>query len=73
MSTLQRAILRYSVLTAVILTAFAGRAFCQSYVLLGWNDLGMHCANKDFSRIAILPPYNNIYAQLIMKVPGQNP
>ncbi len=45
----------------------------QSYVLLGWNDLGMHCANKDFSRIAILPPYNNIYAQLVKRTPGQKP
>jgi hypothetical protein len=45
----------------------------QSYVLLGWNDLGMHCANKDFSKIAVLPPYNNIYAQLIKKNPGSSP
>jgi hypothetical protein len=45
----------------------------QSYVLVGWNDLGMHCANKDFSKIAILPPFNNIYAQLIKKTPGQIP
>jgi hypothetical protein len=45
----------------------------QSYVLIGWNDLGMHCANKDFSKIAVLPPFNNIYAQLIKKTPGQIP
>ncbi len=45
----------------------------QDYVLIGWNDLGMHCSNKNFSKIAVLPPYNNIYAQLIMKMPGQLP
>ena len=45
----------------------------QEYILIGWNDLGMHCANKDFSKIAILPPFNNINAQLIKKVPGENP
>jgi len=47
--------------------------YSQSYVLIGWNDLGMHCANKDFSKIAILPPYNNIYAQLVKNSPGQKP
>ncbi len=47
--------------------------YSQTYVLLGWNDLGMHCANKDFSKIAILPPFNNIYAQLIKNTPGQIP
>ncbi len=45
----------------------------QQYVLLGWNDLGMHCSNKDFSKIAILPPYNNVYAQLILKQTGHLP
>ncbi len=52
---------------------FIRPTFSQSYVLLGWNDLGMHCANKDFSQLAVLPPYNNIYAQLIKKVPGEPP
>ena len=45
----------------------------QSYVLIGWNDLGMHCANKDFSKLAVLPPYNNVSAQLIKKIPGAAP
>lgn len=45
----------------------------QTYVLIGWNDLGMHCANKDFSKMAVLPPYNNVYAQLILKQTGQLP
>lgn len=40
-------------------------------VLLAWNDLGMHCFNADFSKLAILPPYNNLYAQVI-KV-GEDP
>ena len=37
------------------------------YILLAWNDLGMHCANKDFSNMAVLPPYNNVNAQVIKK------
>jgi hypothetical protein len=45
----------------------------QTYVLIGWNDLGMHCSNQDFSKMAVLPPYNTVYAQLIMKTPNQLP
>lgn len=61
-----------SVLSIVILfTSITASA--QEYVLLGWNDLGMHCSNKDFSKMAVLPPYNTVTAQLIKKVPGQLP
>jgi hypothetical protein len=45
----------------------------QEYVLLGWNDLGMHCSNKNFSKVVVLPPYNNVSAQLILRSPGQPP
>ncbi len=38
----------------------------QHYVLLGWNDLGMHCYNRDFQNLAVLPPYNTLWAQLIL-------
>ena len=37
----------------------------SKYVLLGWNDLGMHCYNRDFSDLAVLPPYNNLWVQVI--------
>jgi len=33
--------------------------------LVGWNDLGMHCMDADFSIMAILPPYNTIHTQLV--------
>lgn len=35
------------------------------YIIIAWNDLGMHCSNKYFINLAILPPYNNQHAQLI--------
>lgn len=35
------------------------------YVVLAWNNLGMHCYNPDFSNLAILPPYNTLMAQVI--------
>jgi hypothetical protein len=35
------------------------------YMLTAWNDLGMHCMDgNDFSVFSILPPYNNLHAQL---------
>lgn len=37
----------------------------NSYTLLAWNDLGMHCMDGDYSVFSILPPYNNLRAQLV--------
>jgi hypothetical protein len=34
-------------------------------VVFGYNDLGMHCMNDDFSELVILPPFNNLHAQVI--------
>ncbi|HEU6448934.1 MAG TPA: PKD domain-containing protein [Verrucomicrobiae bacterium] len=34
--------------------------------LLGWNNLGIHCMDSDYSVFSILPPYNTIEAQLIV-------
>jgi len=39
----------------------------SEYVLLGWNDLGMHCYNRDFQDLAVLPPFNTLWAQVIKK------
>ena len=41
------------------------RAAEAEYVVLSWNDLGMHCYNRDFKDLAVLPPYNNLWAQVI--------
>ncbi len=37
------------------------------YKLIGWNDLGMHCMNENFSNMAVLPPYNTVWAQLVLQ------
>ena len=43
------------------------------YTLVAWNDLGMHCMDgRDFSVFSILPPYNNLNAQLIKKAGTSN-
>ncbi len=42
-----------------------------SYVVVAWNDLGMHCMDgKDYSIFSILPPYNNLHAQVIKRADG---
>jgi hypothetical protein len=40
------------------------------YALIGWNDLGMHCMSESFANIAVLPPYNTLWAQLIRRGPS---
>ncbi len=37
------------------------------YIVVAWNDLGMHCIDKDFSVFSILPPYNTINAHVIKR------
>jgi hypothetical protein len=38
-----------------------------NYVILVNNDLGMHCMNRDHSYLSVLPPYNNLQAQVIRR------
>jgi hypothetical protein len=33
--------------------------------VVGWNNLGMHCMDDDFSVFSILPPFNTLEAQVI--------
>jgi hypothetical protein len=46
-------------------SAPASKAKADQYKVLAWNDLGMHCYNRDFQDIAVLPPYNNLWAQVV--------
>ncbi len=42
-----------------------------TFTLLAWNDLGMHCVDgKDYSIFSILPPFNNLHAQLVNSTTG---
>ena len=42
-------------------------ALTASYVVLAWNDLGMHCLNPSYDTAVILPPYNTLWAQVIKR------
>ena len=41
-------------------------ALAASSAVLGWNNLGMHCMDSDYSVFSVLPPYNTIECQLIV-------
>jgi hypothetical protein len=45
--------------------AIPATAAGSNTVLLAWNDLGMHCYNRDFQDLAVLPPYNTLWAQVL--------
>ena len=36
-----------------------------THQVLAFNDLGMHCADLDYSTFVILPPFNVIHSQVI--------
>ena len=52
-------------IAVVILLAGVTANAATNYTLVGWNNLGMHCMDNDFSVFSLLPPYNTIMAQLI--------
>jgi hypothetical protein len=39
----------------------------NTHVVLAWNDLGMHCYNAEFENLAVLPPYNTLWAQVVQR------
>lgn len=49
--------------TLIILLGLAATAAAPE--LIGWNHLGMHCMDDDYSVFSILPPYNTVDCQLI--------
>ncbi len=49
----------------IALSATPTNAATDKYVVLAWNNLGMHCYNPNFRDIGVLPPYNVLWAQVI--------
>lgn len=39
----------------------------NDYVVFAWNDLGMHCLNATYNKLVILPPYNNLWVQVVKR------
>ena len=49
-----------------LLCGLALTANAATSTILGWNNLGMHCMDSDYSVFTVLPPYNTIEGQLIV-------
>jgi hypothetical protein len=56
-----------SAISEEVVAGPAAPADLGPYVLIGWNDLGMHCSNKLFADLAVLPPFNTVWATLIRR------
>ncbi len=60
---------------AIVKTAFAAVFFLTAqselfagngrWTITGWNNLGMHCMDDDYSVFSILPPFNTINVQVM--------
>lgn len=50
---------------ALGLGVFSTPAATTNWTVIGWNNLGMHCMDSDYSVFSILPPYNTINAQVV--------
>ena len=61
---MKRHLLSLILVTLSILFQLSGTA--AGSVILGWNNLGMHCMDSSYSEFSILPPYNTIEAQLVV-------
>ncbi len=61
------------IVLAMLIMSFTAKKKEQSipvndqYIVIAWNDLGMHCSNLDFSNMCILPPYNNQKVHVIKR------
>jgi hypothetical protein len=56
-----------AVVASAVLCGWSPAAVNTPYVVFGYNDLGMHCMNADFSEMMILPPFNTLHAQVIQR------
>jgi hypothetical protein len=68
MTVMKKRFFRLGVVLAPLIVSLVGQhsARAASAQILGWNNLGMHCMDSDYSVFSILPPYNTINAQLIV-------
>jgi hypothetical protein len=45
----------------------------STHIVLSWNDLGMHCMNRSHANLSVLPPFNNLHAQVIRRGNSSDP
>jgi len=65
-SPFRRIVYAIAIMLSLLLQAHAASPGGNNrWTLIGWNNLGMHCMDEDYSVFSLLPPYNTINAQLI--------
>lgn len=57
--------IRMLLVLGLAVSLLAPAAYAETHIIIGWNDLGMHCSNQDFATLVVLPPFNNVRAQVI--------
>lgn len=55
------------VVGAMVMPGSHARA-ATNWTVIGWNNLGMHCMDSEYSVFSILPPYNTMNAQVVGSV-----
>ena len=50
--------------------ALKPRVSLKDFRIVATNDLGMHCGDLDYRVAAILPPFNVVHSQVIIRNPG---
>jgi hypothetical protein len=58
---------RFTLLLMLLATTAAAIPPLGEHVVLSWNDLGMHCMNQYSADFMVLPPFNNLQAQVIQR------
>ncbi len=61
----ERRRLRASLVLLLAMTVLASAADAAQWTIVGWNNLGMHCMDGDYSVLSLLPPYSTIHAQVV--------
>jgi hypothetical protein len=51
--------------TLIIVLIFCTSSLAQKYIVVGWNETGMHEFKKDFQNFAMHPPHNVLRAQVM--------
>ncbi len=58
---------------SLLIASAAVQPVSSEYVVFAYNELGMHCMQQDFSEMMILPPFNTLRAQVVLKRTGEDP
>ncbi len=66
-----RLTVRDSRMTVTVTITVTSTISTASYAVMAWNDLGMHCMDADYSVFSILPPFNNLHAQVVNASTGK--